>query len=92
MRSQAAGSLLRLARAAGPTQGVGLVGAGTIALARGFADDASLLKTPLYDLHVENGGAWGGAAHARKEVHACDGVPPLPGSGCAGLGEEAGAV
>lgn len=23
---------------------------------RGFADDASLMKTPLYDFHVENGG------------------------------------
>ncbi len=25
-------------------------------LTRGFADDASLKKTPLYDFHVENGG------------------------------------
>ena len=24
---------------------------------RGFADDASLKKTPLHDFHVENGGA-----------------------------------
>lgn len=23
---------------------------------RGFADDANLLKTPLFDFHVENGG------------------------------------
>ena len=29
---------------------------GVVALRRGFADDASLLKTPLYDYHVENGG------------------------------------
>lgn len=25
--------------------------------ARSFADEASLLKTPLYDFHVEHGGA-----------------------------------
>jgi hypothetical protein len=32
-----------------------------VQLQRGFADDASLLKTPLYDFHVEHGGE--GAAY-----------------------------
>lgn len=27
--------------------------------ARSFANDADLLKTPLYDFHVENGGGFG---------------------------------
>ena len=41
--------------------------------ARGFADDAGLLKTPLYDLHLEHGGAptlppcWGLAFCAELE-------------------------
>ena len=29
---------------------------GALALVRGFADDANLKKTVLYDLHVQNGG------------------------------------
>ena len=38
--------------------------AAAAALRRGFADDASLLKTPLYDFHVAHGGArwWAVAA------------------------------
>jgi hypothetical protein len=40
--------------------------------ARSFAADAavaadSLLKTPLYDLHVENGGAFGVAGRREKQ-------------------------
>ena len=30
--------------------------AASFAIRRGYADDANLLKTPLYDFHVENGG------------------------------------
>jgi hypothetical protein len=34
------------------------VGAPFAMASRKFASDADLLKTPLYDFHVENGGAW----------------------------------
>lgn len=30
--------------------------AGCLAIRRGFADDANLLKTPLYDFHIAHGG------------------------------------
>jgi len=30
--------------------------AASVAFRRGFADDANLLKTPLYDFHIEHGG------------------------------------
>ena len=34
------------------------VGAPFAMMARKFASDSDLLKTPLYDFHVENGGAF----------------------------------
>lgn len=34
------------------------VGGSFAMVARTFASDADLLKTPLYDFHVENGGAY----------------------------------
>lgn len=62
---RSASTLLR--RAAGALEGQSLgglqntttaqsVGAPFAMVARTFAHDADLLKTPLYDFHVENGG------------------------------------
>lgn len=58
MRRQVASSLLRCASAAGvgTKPAVPCLATST----RLFADDASLKKTPLYDFHVEHGGAYGG--------------------------------
>lgn len=41
----------------GTPNGTSAVG---ILLRRGYADDANLLKTPLYEYHVQNGGRHGG--------------------------------
>lgn len=65
-RAQAAASLLRaLARATSEAQPAAAARVSNawapagLLTRRGFADDASLLKTPLYDFHVNNGGASG---------------------------------
>ena len=44
----------------------------TLLARRGYADDADLKKTPLYDFHVEHGGAWA-ALHRPLARH-----PPPP--------------
>ena len=64
MRRQAL-TLLRTALRSGAGEASGAnttTAAASFALRRGFADDASLLKTPLYDFHVEHGGASSGPA------------------------------
>lgn len=53
-------TLLRGALRAGSSEAAGVntttrAAAGLVAR-RGYADDASLLKTPLFDFHVEHGG------------------------------------
>lgn len=63
MRRAAAQLVTALARGAAEATGAAKVSnscaaAGLLAR-RGFADDAGLLKTPLYDFHVANGGATG---------------------------------
>lgn len=57
MRRQIA-LLLRTSLRAGEAGGsVNTTTAATsLAIRRGYADDANLLKTPLYDFHVEHGG------------------------------------
>jgi hypothetical protein len=48
--------LLRSAVLNGSAEGLSCARACPLLLTRGFADDAQLLKTPLYDFHVEHGG------------------------------------
>lgn len=56
MRGQAGITLLRaLRRQAGSEFAPSTLGATSAALRRGFADDASLMKTSLYDFHVAHG-------------------------------------
>ena len=60
MRRQAAITLLRSLTSAATGQAgakaSNVGGAAGVLLRRGFADDASLMKTPLYDFHVAHGG------------------------------------
>ena len=50
-------------RAAVSSEAIG----GAISLVRGFADDANLKKTALYELHVDNGGnIWGDRPVVRR--------------------------
>lgn len=59
MRIQGAVTLLRGAlRAAGSTapSGAHAAPAASLVLTRGFADDADLKRTPLYEYHLSQGG------------------------------------
>lgn len=47
-------SALRASESAGAANST--TAAASFAIRRGFADDANLMKTTLYDFHVENGG------------------------------------
>lgn len=78
MRRQAAVAFLRaLGRAGGEAPASAgsscrLPAAAALLSRRGFADDASLLKTPLYEFHISNGGAAGGSAGCVTET--CSGA------------------
>ena len=54
-------TLLRSALRAGSTEAASLntttSAAASVVIRRGYADDANLMKTPLFDLHVAHGGA-----------------------------------
>lgn len=70
MRRAAAQVATALARGVAEATGAAKVSHGCAAAAlvarRGFADDASLLKTPLFDFHVANGGAPGRRQGGRR--------------------------
>ena len=72
MRRAAAQLVQVLARGAVEAPGAAKVSNSCAAAAllarRGFADDASLLKTPLYDFHVANGGAPGRCRRCRRRL------------------------
>lgn len=78
MRRQAAVAFLRaLGRAGGEAPASAgsscrLPAAAALLSRHGFADDASLLKTPLYEFHISNGGAAGGSAGCVTET--CSGA------------------
>ena len=67
MRRQAL-TLVRSALRAGESASAAnsTTAAASFAIRRGFADDANLMKTTLYDFHVENGGTSKDAAIAAK--------------------------
>ncbi len=48
---------------------------GSLLLARGFADDANLKKTVLYDFHVAHGGGWNTATHSKIRLAALLSLP-----------------
>ena len=56
MRRQAAVQVLRALARGSTAEASNTSAAAGLLLRRSFADDASLLRTPLYDYHVANGG------------------------------------
>ena len=58
MRRQAAVQVLRALARGSTAEASNTSAAAGVLLRRSFADDASLLKTPLYDYHVAHGAIW----------------------------------